>query len=79
MEESVKIESAGERLVGVWSEPEGGRRLPATVVTLHGWGGYRIGPHRMIVKLCRALADAGISSLRFDFRGRGDSTWSSQT
>ena len=74
MEEFVEIESDGDRLVGIWSEPEGAERLSATVVTLHGWGGYRIGPHRFMVKLCRALAAAGIASLRFDFRGRGDST-----
>ena len=75
MEEFVHIESDGERLLGVWSEPEG-EPLGATVITLGGWGGYRIGPHRMMVKLCRALADAGVASLRFDFRGRGDSTGS---
>lgn len=75
MEEFVRIASGGEQLTGVWSEPEGGaERLPATLITLHGWGGYRIGPHRMMVKLCRALAGAGVASLRFDFRGRGDST-----
>jgi dienelactone hydrolase len=74
MEEFVYIESGGERLLGVWTEPDTAKRVSATVVALHGWGGYRTGPHRMIVKLCRALADAGIASLRFDFRGRGDST-----
>ena len=74
MEEFVQIESSGDRLVGVWSEPEGAERQSATIITLHGWGGYRIGPHRFMVKLCRALATAGVSSLRFDFRGRGDST-----
>ena len=77
-EESVQIESGGETLVGVWSERLAAKRLPATVITLHGWGGYRIGPHRFMVKLCRALAGAGMSSLRFDFRGRGDSTGSVQ-
>ena len=73
MEEFIHIPSGGERLVGVWTEPEGS---PAgvTVITLHGWGGGRIGPHRFAVKLCRALAAAGAASLRFDFRGRGDST-----
>jgi len=74
MEDFVEIESGGERLVGIWTEPAGAVRVPATVITLHGWGGYRIGPHRFMVKLCRALAAAGVSSLRFDFRGRGDST-----
>ncbi|HUU42145.1 MAG TPA: alpha/beta fold hydrolase [Planctomycetota bacterium] len=74
MEEFVHITSGGEQLLGVWTEPDVPKRVPATVVTLAGWGGYRIGPHRIIVKLCRALAAAGVASLRFDFRGRGDST-----
>jgi hypothetical protein len=74
MEEFIHIESSGETLLGVWSEPDSRPRLPASVITLHGWGGYRVGPHRFMVKLCRALAHAGVSSLRFDFRGRGDST-----
>jgi alpha-beta hydrolase superfamily lysophospholipase len=74
MEEFVHIESSGETLLGVWSQSDSLPRIPATVITLHGWGGYRVGPHRFMVKLCRALADAGVSSLRFDFRGRGDST-----
>ena len=74
MEEFVHIESGGERLLGVWSEPDLPERVPATVITVHGWGGYRVGPHGFMVKLCRALARAGVSSLRFDFRGRGDST-----
>jgi dienelactone hydrolase len=74
MEEFVHIESGGEKLLGVWSQPGGGERAAATVITLHGWGGYRVGPHRFMVKLCRALVETGVSSLRFDFRGRGDST-----
>ena len=74
MEEFIQIDSGGERLVGVWTEPEGPARANATVITLHGWGGYRVGPHSFMVKLCRALAAKGVSSLRFDFRGRGDST-----
>jgi pimeloyl-ACP methyl ester carboxylesterase len=73
MEEFIQFESGGETLLGVWTAPEANAR-PETVITLHGWGGYRIGPHRFAVKLCRALAQRGVSSLRFDFRGRGDST-----
>jgi len=41
------------------------------IVFLHGWAGYRVGPHDMLVKLARKLALAGYHCLRFDFRGKG--------
>lgn len=43
------------------------------VVTIHGWGGNRTGPHRLLVRLGRALAARGIPTLRFDLSGRGES------
>ncbi len=46
---------------------------PAGIVLLHGWAGYRGGPHQMFIKLGRRAAQAGFCCLRFDFRGRGDS------
>lgn len=60
------------RLVGILHAPE---REPrgAGVVFLHGWTGYRVGPHRIFVEAARQLAATGYHSLTFDFRGRGDS------
>ena len=55
-----------ERLVGVLHEPEGAAR-GAGVVFLHGWAGYRGGPHRMFLETARRLAEAGYHALRFDF------------
>jgi len=40
---------------------------------LHGWTGYRTGPHQMLVRASRHFAGAEYSGLRFDFAGRGDS------
>jgi len=64
---------SGERLVGILAEPDANPR-GSGVVLLHGWSGYRVGPHRMLVEAARALCAAGYTTLRFDFRGRGDST-----
>jgi len=44
------------------------------IVFLHGWAGYRIGPHQMFVKFARRLSHQGYHCLRFDFRGRGFSS-----
>jgi dienelactone hydrolase len=40
---------------------------------------HRVGPHRISVKLARALAQAGVAALRFDLSGRGDSPTASST
>ena len=39
----------------------------------HGFRGSRIGPHRSFVQLARRLQSAGLSALRFDQYGSGDS------
>ncbi len=49
-----------------------GRRLPG-VVFFHGFTGDRMESHWIFVKCARALAKAGIASLRFDFYGSGES------
>lgn len=62
-------------LFGILHTPGGS--LPANgvmIIFLHGWGGYRIGPHRMFVKFARRLSSLGYHCLRFDFRGRGFSS-----
>src|SRR5881397_966298 len=43
------------------------------VVFFHGFTGDRMESHWMFVKCSRALAWAGIASLRFDFYGSGES------
>ncbi len=76
VEESVVFEreAAGRslQLVGTLALPEVLPPAPATaVVTIHGWAGTRTGPHRLFVRLGRALAAAGVPALRFDLSGRG--------
>ncbi|MFP4056078.1 MAG: alpha/beta fold hydrolase [Candidatus Brocadiia bacterium] len=71
MERPVTFRKDG-RLVGILHEPEGQAR-GAGVVFIHGWSGYRAGPHRMFVEAARRLCAQGYHALRFDLRGRGDS------
>lgn len=72
MEQPVTFESQGCRLFGVLHQPDGGT-VERAVVFLHGWSGYRTGPHQMFVRAARRWEREGMASLRFDFRGRGDS------
>jgi dienelactone hydrolase len=65
---------AGKTLRGMMHRPAGAshRRLPA-VAMFHGFTGNRMESHWIFVKCSRALAQAGIASLRFDFYGSGES------
>ena len=49
------------------------RRGVPGVVFFHGFTGDRMESHWLFVKCARALAEAGIASLRFDFYGSGES------
>ena len=73
----VIFECAGERLIGVVSvaaEP-----TDTGVLILVGGRQVRAGSHRQFVLLSRRLASADFCSMRFDFRGMGDSTGESQS
>ena len=74
MEQHCYFNSDDCRLLAVTHFPdEGIERQPLALVYLHGWAGYRIGPHQMFTKMARRAEEMGFCSLRFDFRGRGDS------
>lgn len=49
------------------------------VLIVVGGPQYRVGSHRQFVLLARALADAAIPVMRFDYRGMGDSDGDSRT
>jgi dipeptidyl aminopeptidase/acylaminoacyl peptidase len=62
---------AGHQLRGMIHLPE---HSPAPgVVLFHGFTGDRMESHWLFVKCSRALARAGLASLRFDFFGSGES------
>lgn len=70
-ESALAFDCEGETLVGVVAHPES----PSTAGVVIAVGGpqYRAGSHRQFTLLARHLAEAGYPSLRFDFRGMGDS------
>jgi hypothetical protein len=45
-----------------------------SVLMCHGFTGQRLEAHFLFVKTSRALAEKGLASLRFDFRGSGESS-----
>lgn len=47
-------------------------------IILPGWGGTRYGPQRILQQLASKLASQGFSTLRLDFRGRGESSGSAE-
>ena len=71
--EWVTLENGGNKIFGVMHRPLSGPARKPAVLICHGFGGNKCGKHRMYVNLSTALAKAGIASLRFDFRGSGDS------
>jgi exosortase A-associated hydrolase 1 len=60
-----------DRLYGILSQPA----TPGTrgVLVVVGGPQYRVGSHRQFTLLARHLAGNGIATLRFDYRGMGDS------
>lgn len=61
----------GSALMGVLHATKA--RYGIGAVLLVGGPQYRVGAHRMFVEIARQLANDGIPTLRFDFRGMGDS------
>jgi pimeloyl-ACP methyl ester carboxylesterase len=62
-------------LIGVVCRPHGTPRQGSTVaIFLNSGIIHRVGPHRLYVRIARAFAEVGGTSLRFDLSGIGDST-----
>ena len=69
--EPIIISGAAGRLSALLEMPDG--ELRGGVVIVHGWGGCRVGPHRILVEMARSLNARGLATLRFDLSGRGQS------
>lgn len=75
MKEHPVLFGQAKSLIGILTEPSHIRRdQPQRAVILLNPGiVHRVGPGRIYVKIARAVAEAGLSVLRFDFSGIGDS------
>lgn len=67
----IVFDCEGARLLGIIHRP--GRPARRGVLIVVGGPQYRVGSHRQFVLLARALVEAGIPAMRFDYRGMGDS------
>jgi exosortase A-associated hydrolase 1 len=61
----------GKKLIGIVHHPDSVGKTGVLIVV--GGPQYRVGSHRQFVLLARSLALHGLTVMRFDFRGMGDS------
>lgn len=72
-ETPVRFGPEATRLLGVLTTPDTVPSVPLACLLVNQGAGHRIGPARINVKLARRLARHGISSIRLDLAGLGDS------
>ena len=72
-EQACSFESAGETVKAIVTRPPQGTPVRGGIVLSHGWSGFRSGPSGILTAFAREFAVLGYVSLRFDYRGRGES------
>ncbi len=70
--ECVILMNEGAKLFAVLHKPLVAGKTP-TVMICHGLAGHKTGRYRIYVSLAKELVKAGITVLRLDYRGSGDS------
>lgn len=71
--ETVTLVNQGEKIFGVLHRPiQTDTKTPAVLIC-SGFAGNKAGKFRLFVRLAQELAKMGIATLRFDYRGAGDS------
>ena len=76
MSEKVFVFGPDDSLCGVLTEGESASPDSPVVVFLNAGLTHHVGPHGLHVELARDLATLGMTSLRFDLTGKGDSALS---
>ena len=71
-EAALAFHCEGEPLFGILASDESSAKVGIVIVV--GGPQTRVGSHRQFVQLARGLAAAGFPTLRFDYRGMGDSS-----
>lgn len=73
MQQPVYLNSQNQLIAGTLHLPDSSQSPFPAVLFCHGFSGHRIETRRLFVRFSRCLADHGIASLRFDYRGCGES------
>ncbi|HEX5354573.1 MAG TPA: hydrolase 1, exosortase A system-associated [Aquabacterium sp.] len=76
-EHAFLFDCAGAASVGIVSLPVDASAADTGLLIVVGGPQYRVGSHRLFVKLARHAAAEGLAAMRFDYRGMGDS-WAAQ-
>ena len=80
IEQALAFDCEGSALWGILTRPPVDATEPTlAVLVVVGGPQYRVGSHRQFVLLSRALARRGFPTLRFDYRGMGDSDGATRT
>jgi pimeloyl-ACP methyl ester carboxylesterase len=73
MEKQVTLLSEGQEMFGILHLPDSSNSPAPGHIMCHGFTGHKAEAQRIHVITARRLAARGVASLRFDFRGNGDS------
>jgi exosortase A-associated hydrolase 1 len=73
-EQPVWFACESESLLGIVARPLAAVNAELGVGIVVGGAEYRVGRHRQFTQLARRIASEGFPTLRFDYRGMGDST-----
>ncbi len=74
MQNAITLVHNGMTLRGMEHIPDAQSQQPVPAAILfHGFTGTKLEPHRMFLKISRALEHRGMASFRYDFSGSGES------